>query len=309
MTVSELYNSVAQLGFEDSLENDARFVFAANRALLQVNALRPAVGYRIINHKPQKNKAEPNVCYPIEKIEPLDFYAENVKAYYFEVAGKGTLTVYAENEIGGWRPIDNLNFDSELPARFKAYRGFIKNDGEFYKGKIKLTFDGEYLYSVQCVAMYEHLYSNNAEDIPAYGKHLRYDISALASDFLGLMSPPIIENISTDVSGKYLTDEYDIENGRVVLLPNSISGVFKITYKRKPTIISAEKTAASNETKIDLDEDLCALLPLLVSSYVWVEDEPEKAQYYLSLYSERAIDIDRRNVSQAPVKMINATEW
>ena len=35
MTVSQLYNSVAQLGFEDSLEEDDRFIFAANRALLQ----------------------------------------------------------------------------------------------------------------------------------------------------------------------------------------------------------------------------------------------------------------------------------
>ena len=54
MTVSQLYNSVAQLGFEDSLEEDDRFIFAANRALLQVNAIRPVTSAYVINHKPME---------------------------------------------------------------------------------------------------------------------------------------------------------------------------------------------------------------------------------------------------------------
>ena len=33
MTVSELYKSVAQLGFEDSLEDDDRFIFAVSRLM------------------------------------------------------------------------------------------------------------------------------------------------------------------------------------------------------------------------------------------------------------------------------------
>ena len=41
MKISELYESVAKLGFEDSLEDIPAFFYAANRAVLQVNALRP----------------------------------------------------------------------------------------------------------------------------------------------------------------------------------------------------------------------------------------------------------------------------
>ena len=55
MTVAELYKQVAQLGFEVSLEDDDRFYYAANRALLQVNEVRPAISYYLINHKPLKN--------------------------------------------------------------------------------------------------------------------------------------------------------------------------------------------------------------------------------------------------------------
>lgn len=304
MTVSELYSSVARLGFEDSLDNEKGFVFAANRALLQVCALRPSIGHCFINHKPLKNKAFPEVNYPIEKIEPLEFYAENVKSYYFEADGKGVLYVYCENTPGSWDLIQETEFDG-----FKPYRGFIKKGGEFVSGKIKLKFDGEFLYTVRCVALYEHLYSDNEMDIPACGKYSRYDISELASDFLGLVSPPVIENVSVKLSGKYLTNEYDVENGRILLISNSISGIFKIYYKRRPMQISSREQASSNTAKIDLDEELCAVLPLLVASYVWIEDEPEKAQYYLSLYNERAFDIQRRNVDHAPVKMINITGW
>ena len=67
MTVSQLYKSVAQLGFEDSLEGDERFIFAANRALLQVNAIRPATSSYIINHKPMDNMLADATFTPVEK--------------------------------------------------------------------------------------------------------------------------------------------------------------------------------------------------------------------------------------------------
>ena len=61
MTIADLYQSVAHLGFETSLEDEARFVYAANRALLQVNALRPATSIYMINHKPLENKIAENL--------------------------------------------------------------------------------------------------------------------------------------------------------------------------------------------------------------------------------------------------------
>ena len=84
MTVSELYKQVAQLGFEDSLEDEDRFYYAANRALLQVNSIRPVTKAHIINHKPLENKIKSVGFEPIEKYDDLCFYAEDVKSYFFE---------------------------------------------------------------------------------------------------------------------------------------------------------------------------------------------------------------------------------
>ena len=79
MTVAELYKQVAQLGFEVSLEDDDRFYYAANRALLQVNEVRPAISYYLINHKPLKNLLSDSAFSPVEKDEELQYSAHASK--------------------------------------------------------------------------------------------------------------------------------------------------------------------------------------------------------------------------------------
>ena len=60
MKVNELYSQVAQLGFLGSLERDAnnRFYYAANRAMLQISALRPTIKSITIKHNPFANMIE-----------------------------------------------------------------------------------------------------------------------------------------------------------------------------------------------------------------------------------------------------------
>ena len=92
-------------------------------------------------------------------------------------------------------------------------------------------------------------------------------------------------------------------------MPHDAKGLYKVIYKRKPQAVVNNGEASDDMTVIDLDEDLCALLPILVASFVWVDDEPEKAQYYLAIYQERAIDIERRIVSATPVPIKNSNGW
>lgn len=301
MTVAQLYNSVAQLGFESSLEDDERFIYAANRALLQVNALRPDKSIYIINHKTISNQVNDATFEPVEKIDELFFFATNVKSYYFEADGNGILWI-EKHELGEWVKIGMVELSGQ--NAFKAYRGFIKQDGDFTDGSIRLHFTGEYLYSVKCVAMYSCLYSESEADIPAYEAFVRYDVGALVSDFLALSSPPIEENLNMR-----LNQGYDIENGRVVLLPYDTQGTFKIVYNRKPKTIENSGEAASDNAVIDIDEDLCALLPLLVASYIWVDDEPEKAQYYLMLYREQSAKIEEKTYNVTPTFIKNINNW
>ena len=302
MTVSELYNQTAQLGFEDSLESGERFYFAANRALLQVSALRPAISSFIINHKPMKNMASRASFAPIERDTDLCFTATGVKSYYFEADGNGV--VYLEAQNGNeWNVIGRVELSGT--RRFTAYKGFIRRDGEFTDATVRLRFSGPYLYSVKSVALYRHIYSDSVDDIPAYEPFTAYDMSVLAKDFLSLSSPPI----SDDGGYTVLNQGFRIENGCKVLLPYDASGLYKILYRRRPNEISSDDDAATNADVIDLDEELCTLLPILIASYVWVEDEPDMAEYYLNLYRERSADIERRHRNAAPVIIRNKNGW
>ena len=55
MTIKELYDSVAQLGFETSLEDNDRFYLAVNRAIIQINRLRPKTKVYALSHFPIDN--------------------------------------------------------------------------------------------------------------------------------------------------------------------------------------------------------------------------------------------------------------
>ncbi len=304
MRVQELYKQVAQLGFEDSLEDDDRFYYAANRALLQVNSLRPAISAYGIIHRPMANLVMESTFSPIERFDDLVFEVADAKAYYFEADGDGMVYIEGQDgESGAWAIIGAQEFSSA--GRFTPYKGFIKKDGSFVSGQVRLRFVGEFLYSVRNVAMYRHIRSHSVADIPAYEPYTRYDISALVPDFLSLNSPPISE----DEEYEKLDQNYDVEGGRVILLPYSVGGCFKVLYKRKPKEIENTGMASDDEAVIDLDEELCALLPMLIASYVWVEDEPSMAEYYLSLYRERATDIERRTRNAAPVAIKNTNGW
>lgn len=299
MKVSELYNQVAQLGFEDSLENDDRFYQAANRALFQVAALRPEVRVFVLKHKPLENKILSDISGPFEKKEQLYFEAKNVKSYYFEADGKGMCYIEKYNETNGeWEEKGDIPLESKINI-FKSYYGFINS--ECTNCLVRLRFCGDYLYSVKNVAMYSDIYSDDEEDIPVFNEYTRYDISMMVDDFLALESPPIRYDGGFVKMGKH----YDVESGKMLLISNEISGVFQVLYRHKPTRLESKVNADEDNTIIDVDEELANLLPTLIASYVWLEDEPEKAQYYYSLYKELAYNVERNTRKLAPVTITN----
>lgn len=303
MRVNELYKQVAQLGFEDSLEDDNRFYYAANRALLQVSALRPAISLYIINHAPLQNIIAGAGFAPAEKKTELCYEAQSPKAYYFEADGNGTAYIEKRESDGSYAVIGTVTLAAN--RTYKPYRGFIRDFDAFVTGAVRIRFVGEYIYHVKNIAMYGDIYSDDADDIPEYAPFYRYDIGRLTDDFLSLCSPPIKDDDARD----RLHRDYDTENGRVILLPYDAHGCYEVRYRRRVTPIETDDAAQDNESEIDLDEELCALLPNLVAAYVWAEDEPNLAQYYLTLYQTSAADLEKKTRNMTPIYMKSANGW
>ena len=304
MTVADLYRSVAQLGFEDGIEYEDGFVFAANRAILEVNQLRPTTSFYNLNHRPMKNKLTKPTFFPSLKEDELIFVCSDVKAYYFECDGSGAAYIELYDERSRtWQMIEMRALSSS--GEFKPYKGFIRRGGEFVSGTVRLRFTGEYLYSVKNVAMYEHLYSKKEEDIPAFEAFTKYDVSKLVPDFLSFKNPPI----EVDDGYRHLNQSFQIEDHRVLLLPYDGAGQYRVIYHRRPDPIVHSGALNEDDTVIDLDEELCALLPVLIASYIWMDDEPEKAQYYLSIYQSRVSYMLSHIKNPSPVIMRSSNGW
>lgn len=339
MTLLDLYNAVSQLGFEDTLgdDGDSRFIYATNRALIEVDSIRPRRKRVDINHRVPKNLlySEPVT---IEKAETLTFTAHGAKSFYFEVDGIGEYSIRmvtvdeVTDEDGNKKEViapktvltGTWLTEELVPSHtFKTVKGFIKNNGAFidkvlrdqaeeieknegkkiypfYTGDVEIVFSGDYDYTIRNLAMYDRVYSPSAEDIVPYSKTVGYKMSDYVNDFAKFDTPPL------DSNGAHLYEGYSID-GDTINLPIDKQGIYTINYLHKVSMYDV--LTVVGEQPIDLDEDLAAVLPNLIAAYVWLDDEPDKSQYYYNLYLARADQIKRTSNNLNPIEFKSVYGW
>ena len=126
MTIKELYDSVAELGFETELESERLngFILAANRAIVQINRIRPATSIYKLNHFPLVNKLSESTYEPVCKDdEALIFSTDGAKSYFFECNGNGIATIEKSTDFGEtWETLAAVELVS-VKGQFEKYRG------------------------------------------------------------------------------------------------------------------------------------------------------------------------------------------
>ena len=308
MTIKELYDSVAELGFETELESERLngFILAANRAIVQINRIRPATSIYKLNHFPLVNKLSESTYEPVCKDdEALIFSTDGAKSYFFECNGNGIATIEKSTDFGEtWETLAAVELVSEK-GQFEKYRGLILDGDKPYLGLVRIKFSGDYIYWVQNVAMYGSLLSADPESVPAFSKYISYDIASLTDDFVSFVCPPITD--AQRDKGFILNTDYFVEGASKILIPASIKGVYDVVYNRRNKQLSLNDDM--EETNIDLDSELCCLMPNPVASYIWADDEPTKAEYYLTLYNAQVAEIMAREKNLKPVVYRNKTGW
>ena len=303
MKINELYSAVAKLGFESSLEDISAFYSAANRAMLQINALRPLTAILEIYHRECKNLIV-GATHDIYFRTHSDVIFEcpgGAKAFYFEANGVGgcNIEVY-DSAASKWEPVNFVEFDSRA---FEAHRGFIEPDEELADAPVRLRFIGKYAYQIRNAALYDVLYSGNVEDIPAYEEYVRYDLRRLADGFIELADNPFVSSFTR------ITDDYVFESGSVLLLPPDVAREVKIKYKKRPATLVYKDDPEKDDSEIELDPELAELLPLLTAVYVWADEGDGKSQYYYQLYLQRAQEIEARKRSREPATYSSVNGW
>ncbi len=258
MTYNEIRAEVLALGFETEIENEERLKLATRRALNLIFTERPL-------YKTLELYKSPNV--PILKLQDfshkggvVDTIEFSAKSFSFTPHGKGSYRITDENGV------TTEDFVGE-----DVVRGFLHGSG-------KIEFLGDYFYTVSGLAFYDELYGESVADIPTASDFKEYDIKRHAPDFLCSVSSP------EDRDGNLIKNS-EITGG-ILKIPSEYSGVIRLTYKASAPLLSND-----GEQEITLPEGCSHLVPLLTAAYFWLDDDAEKAEYYMSLYREAMIAV------------------
>jgi hypothetical protein len=303
MNASELYKEVARLGFETTLDDAITFYYAANRALFQVARELPEERTVTIAHYPITNE--------IKEVEAEKIYrCENGNNLIFEALGGGvcvsfetdapTGMCYVDELIKGkWEQVEIFTLPTEPTDILHVFKRYSKVFNENKTNAIRLRFasDENIAYSVKNAAIFKSTYKHDAA--PRFSRMVEYDMRIIADDFLEF-SAPITVSKNTGKESAF----YETSGDATILFPYDKEGAYNVKYHKRPHILSYSTSPSADTTTIDLTEEKASLLPLLVASYVWIEDEPEKATHYLDLYKTRVNEIIALRRNYAPVKYV-----
>ena len=255
MTYKDLCEQITALGFESELESEERVLNAANRAIMTIFTERPLYK-KLTLYKHRITPIEQTAAINHVGGEDVTLTYDGAKAYSFKTCGAGRCVI-TEN---------GTDTSIEFSESAEVHRGFLHGSGA-------MRFTGEYSYTIYDIAIFGEIFSGKTEDIPTLSDFFEYEMKKYCDDFLSFSSAP------TDAYGMAIDGA--LLQGGVMSSPEDYFGKISLTYK------SAPKKLTGN-----LDEEIslplgCEHLPaLLASAYVWLDDDADKAQYYMSLYRE-----------------------
>lgn len=196
----------------------------------------------------------------------LTFEAEGAKSLYLEYYGVCTINI----KVG---ETDYFNGNLTSKSGYSSFKKLITNANN---EKVVVTLVSTYPLATKNVALYQATFESE-DEIQSYAEKIRYNLKALASDFYMLSDDPIVfEGDAT--SYRYIqSNDYLQEGNTVLVLDRNICGNFKIYYKAYPQAITSETT---DDTVLEVDPEVIALLPLYMASQLYKEDDNGIATSY-----------------------------
>lgn len=262
MTLNELKNDVAMLGFESSIEDEECLIASANRALNLLYIDRPVSKTIPISFSSLKTTLVKDF---------LEHHCEEVIT--LPLSGRAiSFVAHGDGEC-----IIRDSSGSSL-LLFNGNKSVIKK--RLYN-PTSITFQGDFHYTISNLAVFSDEKNTEVIDIPEYTPRRELSPSDYCQDFRAFAGLP------KDASGNTI-DTAILSDGRISM-PFEFSGIIYLTYYRLPRKINGDD---GNE-KIDIPDECSALLPLLTASFMWLDDDASKAQYYMSLYRDAIVNIKR----------------
>ncbi len=277
MTPNQLKETVLHLGFETTLESEESFFSALARAL-----------YTVFLDRPQIKSAELMIPARQGRLISAGFVHDPRTVEEFTLDGAAV-----SFRVGGTGSYILVTGGKSYERTFDVGLGICR---ERLNGVSTIRFLGEYSYTVSSLAVFPTLSGPRVTDIPILLDSQEIDLKSKIPDFLAPNEPP------KDLYGRSISGA-EISSG-ILTLPSTFSGYIRLSYLRSPRIPVYE----DRDSEIDLPEETRELLPLLVASYLWLDDDPEKAEYYRALYAD-GIKTLRQNVFRRLDTVYKTNGW
>ena len=267
MTLNELKNDVAKLGFESYIEDNGAFIASVNRALSLIYVDRPVSKSAVISFRgPRTSLVREFIEH--RSGEEINFNITG-KAVSFRSTGNGRCII---TDDGGREEIA-LGADRQSVKRLLV-------------GDATICFFGDYYFTISNLAVFDDLISDKVADIPEYTPLRELCPKDYCDDFRAFTSQP------TDKDGRTV-ESVKLIDGRIYV-PYNYRAELYLTYYRAAKPID-ETTA---DTQIDISEECAPMLPILTAAFMWLDDDAAKAQYYMSLYRDIVANVKRYSTNK-----------
>ncbi len=199
----------------------------------------------------------------------IEYEAEKVHSAYFEVLGKGTLTITV-GDVEETEEFDSSEFGGH---GFMPVKKLIDNEDDL---KVTMKFESIYPLSLKNVALYSARYET-ADDVQPYSENIRYDLSKLVDDYYMVDLEHVIYEGDADISRYKATSDFFQEGFKVLVLDRKVPGNYKVYYKAYPQQITQD---TADDEELALDPEVEALLPLYMASQLYKDDDAGIATVY-----------------------------
>ncbi len=278
MTLNDLREELSVLGFEREIDTDLSLVTAIRRALSTIYTERAVYNSISIEHQPIMPTL---VCKNfVHNPNESEVFSINGAAYSFTISGKGGYKIQQGAVL-------TEHFFDSLSA---LQRGFISS-------KATITFFGALSFKVFNLAIFSENEFDDENKLFAYGEPFEYKLSKLKNDFHSFTSLPTDKN-GNEINGVLLS-------GDSLFIPWEYRGKINLTYKVTPPRLSIDDP----DSELFVPKEIEHLIPLLAASYYWLDDSPDKAEYYYKIYRESMTAIKRHDTRRLGGGYKNVTGW
>ena len=163
-------------------------------------------------------------------------------------------------------------------------------------GELKFTADS--IFCAWDISVYSRNGFPYESAVSRVGDNLILDVREIFPDLLYLADAPR-EIGGNAIKGLVVTDASHL------MLPKNYRGVISLVYRAASNPISED---SKDSDQIDIAEELTPLLPLLVTYFLWLDDEPDIAKAYLAEYEKTSREIQRIK-NKAPSEYVDVNKW